>query len=154
MTTIPRDDAAKTPLVNVDSIGSSIIEIEAILERANETLVDDSLYQQLKAVMMRLHARVRSHHAADCLTASDMSDGVIPPEYLDTVERLREEHILIVGRLDRLIRSIDSLAAQPFEETEVFFLSIRELIATLRRHEAEENCLFAGAMWRDTGGES
>lgn len=154
MTTIPQGASAETPVANADSISSSIVEIETILQRANVTPVDDAYYNKLKSALTRLHARVRSHHAADCLTSSDMADAVIPPEFLDTVERLREEHTLIVGRLDRLIRSIDALAAQPVEEAEVFFLRIRELIATLRRHEAEENNLFAGAMWRDIGGES
>jgi len=154
LTTIPRDASAERPFASAESISSSIVEIETILQRANVALVDDACYGKLRIALMQLHARVRSHHAADCLTASDMSDGVIPPEYLDTLERLREEHMLIVGRLDRLIRSIEALAAQPVEEAEVFFLRIRELIATLRRHEAEENNLFAGAMWRDTGGES
>jgi hypothetical protein len=40
------------------------------------------------------------------------------------------------------------------EDKEVFVLRGRELLAMLRRHEAEEDRLFYLAVWRDTGGES
>ena len=60
----------------------------------------------------------------------------------------------MLGQLDRLIRTADSVVDRPVEDTDVFFLRMRELIATLRRHEAEEDRLVSLAVWRDTGGES
>ena len=68
--------------------------------------------------------------------------------------RLRTEHSTILGMLDRIIRSTDALGDQTVEDKDVFFLRVRELLATVRRHEAEEDRLFYLAVWRETGGES
>jgi len=153
MTTMPRD-AVDPRHLKTGTLAAFVAEIERLLERYADRSLEGEYAAALAASLRRLHACVRSHHANDCLTAADMADGVIPPEYLDPLDRLRGEHTALVGQLDRLIRSIDAFAAEPREDTEVFFLRIRELIATLRRHEAEENHLYGSAMWRDTGGES
>ena len=78
----------------------------------------------------------------------------LSPELAEEVKRLREEHPIILGKLDRMIRLVDSMPDRTLEDKEVFFLRGNELIALLRRHEAEEDRLFHLAVWRDTGGES
>ena len=61
---------------------------------------------------------------------------------------------MILAKLDRLVRDVDSMADRTLEDKEVFFLRGLELIALLRRHEAEEDRIFYLSLWRDTGGES
>jgi hypothetical protein len=75
------------------------------------------------------------------------------PELTEEVERLQGEHQHILAQLDWLVRSSASIADRAVEDQEVLVLRLRELIAVLRRHEAEEDRVFFIATWRDTGGE-
>ncbi len=60
----------------------------------------------------------------------------------------------MLGALDRLIRASESMAFHALEDQDVFFLRVREVIALIRRHEAEKDRLLDLAIWRETGGES
>ena len=137
-----------------DSITATLPQIEALLNEWSERMFDSEYYEQMATELRRLHARVRVHHAASELNICDESEDGIPPELLREQARLRDEHSTILGRLDRIIRSTDALADQTVEDKDVFFLRLRELLATMRRHEAEEDRLFYLAVWRETGGES
>lgn len=128
-------------------------KIENLLVHSTAQASSAAYLNTLGDGLRELHARVREHHAASRLTESE--DGThIAPEYLDALTKLSDEHSHLLGMLDRLVRIVDSMPDRQIEDRDVFFLSIRELIAVLRRHEAEEDRLFALSMWRDTGGES
>ncbi len=137
-----------------DSITATLPQIEALLGESSERMFDSEYYEQMATELRRLHARVRVHHAANELNICDESEADTPPELLREQARLRSEHSVILGGLDRIIRSTDALADQTVEDKDVFFLRVRELLATVRRHEAEEDRLFYLAVWRETGGES
>ena len=137
-----------------DSITATLPQIEAFLGESSERMFDSEYYEQITTELRRLHARVRVHHAANELNICDESENSMPPEFLREQARLRNEHSAILGGLDRIIRSTDAMADQTVEDKEVFFLRVRELLATVRRHEAEEDRLFYLAVWRETGGES
>lgn len=127
--------------------------IEELLEGVGAHLFDAGHFEALARELLVLHARVRSHHAAGELTAAQSAVD-IPPEYARDIDRLRDEHSEMIGRIDRIIRATDSIVDQTLEDKEVFVLRGRELLAMLRRHEAEEDRLFYLAVWRDVGGES
>ena len=137
-----------------DSITATLPQIEALLGTSSERMFDSEYYEKMATELRRLHARVRVHHAANELNICDESENSMPPEFLREQARLRAEHSTILGVLDRIIRSTDALADQTVEDKDVFFLRVRELLATVRRHEAEEDRLFYLAVWRETGGES
>ena len=135
------------------SILDSVNRLEALLNRGADCLADDECFESLGEEMRLLHARLRAHHAVDQLAAA-RGTTEIPAEYSDQIDRLCAEHTEMIGDLDRLIRRVSSMRERPAEDREVFLLRSRELIATIRRHEAEEDRLFYLAVWRDTGGES
>ncbi len=137
-----------------DSISATLPQIEALLSESSERMFDSEYYEQMATELRRLHARVRVHHAANELNICDETEDNTPPELLREQARLRTEHSAILGGLDRIIRSTEALADQTVEDKDVFFLRLRELLATVRRHEAEEDRLFYLAVWRETGGES
>ena len=64
----------------------------------------------------------------------------------------------LTGRFAQAIDWFDAFLTlselRDFEDKEVFVMRIRELIAVLRRREAEEDRLLYFAIWRDHGGES
>lgn len=137
-----------------DSIKGSLDVLETMFQEVAEHAFDAEFFERLGEELRRLHARIRMHHAADFVQADSDAVNSLPPEFSGDMSRLRDEHAHFLGALDRLIRRVDSMADQTLEDKEVFVLRGKELIAMLRRHEAEEDRLFYLAVWRDTGGES
>ncbi len=132
--------------------------IKLILDQLEELLsiqgADTAYYESLAEALHKLHALVRVHHATDMLSGPQPDSPGLPPQCTQDLLRLRHEHTDILGKLDRLVSVVNSMADQADEDQDVFLFRIRELIAIVRRHEAEEDRIFALALWHDTGGES
>lgn len=135
-----------------DSFKQSLACLEDILQRQREKPIDNPCAEVLKDELRRLHARFRAHDAAGYFSSVDPVPPAAP-ELAEEVERLLGEHPCLLAKLDWLVRNGGSIADRPAEDQEVFVLRLRELIAVLRRHEAEEDRVFFLATWRDTGGE-
>ena len=154
------EDRTRTRPNGDDSIKASLHVLEAMLDEAaagratGDQMFDSGYFDTIGAELRRLHARLRIHHAAGLNASPDNPAGPLPPELSEDQDRLRAEHPRILGQLDRLVRSVDTMADRPLEDKEVFVMRIRELIAILRRREAEEDRLLYFAIWQDTGGES
>ena len=149
ITTEPTPMRVKSP---DDSFKQSLACLDAILERQREKAIDSSCSDILQDELRRLHARFRAHDAAGYFSSAD-AVPTTAPELAEEIERLLGEHQRILAQLDWLVRNSGSIPDRPVEDQEVFVLRLRELIAVLRRHEAEEDRLFFLVMWRDTGGE-
>ena len=135
-----------------ESVLAAADALDALMQDALERLVDPEFAESLSEQLRVLHARFRTHTAAD-IRARD--EGLeIAPHLVDDFKRLREEHVSVLGSLDRLIRSTESIGDASLEDKEVFVLRVIELIATLRRHMAEDDRIFYFSMWQDIGGES
>lgn len=134
-----------------ESIRASLDQLEFLIDTAPATGFDVEYVESLEEALRRLHARFRIHRARDL---ADDDQSSLPPELVEVQAQLRAEHPALLGHLDRLIRRTPSMADRPHEDTEVFVLRIRELIAILRRHLAEEDRLLYLALWHDTGGEA
>ena len=147
-------ETQRHPRKTDDSIRSSLSLLEAMLDRAPDHMFDTGYFEEVGRELRRLHARIRIHHSADYAHAGGGGADNMAPELLGELKRLRAEHPAILGQLDRLVRSMSSMADRTLEDKEVFVLRGRELIAVLRRHEAEEDRIFYLSVWRDTGGES
>lgn len=154
MTTVNADLRCQPSRVDQTSTRASIAVIERLLGQASARLFEADYFAELDSELRGLHAHIRSQHGADAIAAGDFGGGPVPPELDGDYDRLRAEHTAMLGSLDRITRSIESLVDLPLEDKDVCFMRVRELIATLRRHEAEENRLCYLAVWRDVGGES
>lgn len=136
------------------SIKHALRHLEELLVVAPERGPDAAYFATLANEFTCLHARIRAQHAATCLQTPEGQPPVIPPELTEEWDRLCGEHAHLLGMLDYLIRQVDSIADQGTEDKDVFILRVKELIAVLRRHDAEEDRLYDIALWKDTGGES
>ena len=134
-----------------DSIAASLDQLEFLIDTAPTSGFDIDYVESLEESLRRLHARFRTHRARSFGTEEL---GAIPPELVELQGRLREEHPALLGHLDRLIRSAPSMGDRPQDDNDVFVLRVRELIAIMRRHLAEEDRLLYVALSHDTGGES
>ena len=147
-------DSDRTTTSWTQATTSGLLEqLEALLDRAKVGACDAECVGVLGKTLRKLHAKIRKNHASDHLGASDAAIAAAP-ELDDQRQRLRDEHQTIFGLIDRLVRSAEVIFEQAIEEQAVFFMRVRELVAVVRRHEAEEDRLFYLAVWRDTGGES
>ncbi|RJP31580.1 MAG: hypothetical protein C4547_15335 [Phycisphaerales bacterium] len=134
------------------TIGTLLAELERTLNQADDVFDDERVVSRLRETLRRLHGRLRQHHAAGVWTLGD--EGTFSsPELTGAAARLLEEHACMLGMLDRILRWMDTAATGQLDEQNVCALRIRELIATVRRHEAEEESLFYRSVWMDQGGE-
>jgi len=145
----PRDNRPKE-----DTFRDVLSEIERILGDAPSPDADAPDFFKLDDELRKLHARFRSHQGADFFSPKSNPAVAAAPQLGDEFTRLCAEHSRILGLLDWLIRRVDAMPERPVEDRDVFLLRVREMIAVLRRHEAEEERLFHIALWHDTGGES
>ena len=125
--------------------------LQALFDEAQQRQLESDYFEEIAVELRDLHARMRVHHAVGHLGCEAMAEP--SPELMDEVQRLADEHPVILGLLDRIIRAVDSMADRTLEDKEVFFLRGQEVIALVRRHEAEEDRIFYLSIWRDTGGE-
>ncbi len=150
MATIEADYSRASP---DEAIKESLRVIEETLNAEPRCGRGGSFFEVLGTEFRRLHARIRAHHGMGSLNPQGPA-GRLPLEVQNEWSRLRDEHPRILGQLDWLIRHVDSVADQCDEDYDVFVLRARELIAVLRRHDAEEDRVLAMAIWYETGGES
>lgn len=154
MSTIESESLTPSRNASGDAIGAMLPELQSLIDQSFDRLHDADYYASIDDALRKLHACLRAHHASGYFPKKPYSSEPIPPEWVDELNRLRDEHTHFLGFLDRLIRSCDSVADRPLEDREVFFLRIQELISMMRRHEVEEDRILYLAIWRDVGGES
>jgi len=128
--------------------------IDEVLGGSGERLSQADVVDELERLLHTLHARLRRDHAIALLFPETTPDkGLCSFESGSRRVRLNQEHAVMLGTLDRILRQCDSVTSKSVEEQLVLALRIRELGATIRRHEAEEDWLIYQDTWRDTGGE-
>jgi len=131
-----------------DSIKASLEVVEQMLDRVSEHLFNEDYFLEVGLELRRVQARVRVRHAAVNLASPEHGTEPIQTSLLHERKRLESEHSSILKQLSRLSRGIDGIADETLEDKQIFILRVRELIATLRRHEAEEDRLFYLSVWQ------
>ena len=153
MTTIQSDQTLQHGPTPDTAIKDSLQILDDALDQTAAYSRGATFFELVDRELRRLHAHVRAHHATACLQPP-LSGGVVPDEVANEWARLRDEHPRILAQLDWLIRHVELVSDHPLENHDPFVLRMRELIAVLRRHDAEEERVYTIALWHDTGGES
>lgn len=136
------------------TVREALDAVDATIVAADHQIGEEDFFDVLHAQLRRLHAQFRIHHAAATVEVCEHASDSVAPEYAPDRQRLCEEHNSIFGMVDRLARSSESMVDLPVEDKEVFIMRVRELVAILRRHLAEEDRLCYLSLWSDIGGES
>ena len=152
MTTAARETRTPSDCTEDQSVKLILNNLQSLFTDAPRRQLEPEFFEELATQLRALHAQIRIHHAVGQLCPEESAPA--SPELMDDYVRLTEEHPVILGKLDRVIRAVDSMSDQTLEDKEVFFLRGLEVIALTRRHEAEEDRIFFLSIWRDTGGES
>jgi len=69
------------------------------------------------------------------------------PRFAERLHRLETEHERILGSVEEVTRKADTLHDPPPPEIREFNAAMQLLVATIRRHEAEENEIILSAHW-------
>ena len=154
MATIPSESESQAHRNERATVETWLRIIEERVDRAADQMAEEAYFAQLGEDMRNLHARLRIHHTQGFRGECVESEVSTRPELVDTLSRLMAERPRILGDLDRLIRASGSIADRALEDRDVFILRVKELMAFLRRHQAEEEQLLFLTAWHDTGGES
>ncbi len=152
MTTAAPKSCTPSDCTEDRSVKSALNNLQTLFDDAPRRQLEPEFFEELATELRGLHAQIRIHHAVANIAADEEMPS--SPELQDELNRLAEEHPIILGKLDRIIRTVDSMSDRTLEDKEVFFLRGLEVIALTRRHEAEEDRIFFLSIWRDTGGES
>lgn len=134
-----------------DPVKSALASLEDCLVQIDDDWRGEDGLEDIVSNLRRLHAGLRSRHAAGILSDDPR---VLLPELAEERTRLREEITHLIGQLDRILRTADSILMNADDDIDLFMLRVRELGATVRRHEAEEDRLMFRTGWDDIGGES
>jgi len=151
MSANPPDPLSLADRAGYDEIKTLLDELEPLFDDTTLRRADPDLVEALGERLRHLHALIRVRHAAGFVDNPGCAE-MIPPHLIGDQQRLLAEHSNIIGLIDRLVRLVDSVPDRSAEDREVFLLRGRELVAVLRRHEAEEDRLFYLAYWHDSGG--
>lgn len=152
MTTAAPESRTPSDCTKDRSVKSALNNLQTLFADAPRRQLEAEFFEELATELRGLHAQIRIHHTVGKLAADEKTPS--SPEFQDEFNRLAEEHPIMLGKLDRIIRAVDSMSDQTLEDKEVFFLRGLEVVALIRRHEAEEDRIFFLSIWRDTGGES
>ncbi len=118
MTTITPDSRSPLQRATDDSIRASLGLLEGMLDQGSDNMFDADYFEEVGKELRRLHARLRIHHAADYVAAAGETPDTVPPELSEEMNRLRAEHPVMLRQLDRLVRSVDSMADRSLEDKE------------------------------------
>lgn len=152
MTTAAPESRTPSDCTKDRSVKLILSNLQNLFAEAPHRQLEPEYFEELATELRGLHAQMRIHHAVGHFCPEETAPP--SPELLNDVNRLTEEHPVILGKLDRVIRAVDSMSDQTLEDKDVFFLRGLEVLALIRRHEAEEDRIFFLSIWRDTGGES
>jgi len=106
---------------------------------------------RLLAKLPMLSAAMRAHFAAEEQGALFAELPVKKPRLAQQIDKLGIEHGKLLESLDRVIEMAKSMRQPETHELRELNAHVQLFIATIRRHEAEENEIIMGAYWDELG---
>jgi hypothetical protein len=102
-------------------------------------------------VLPRLAASLREHFEAEQEGALFRKVPLTHPQYADRLQRLEAEHDQILKRIDKVIGKAEGVDREKMYEVRELNAQVQMVVATIRRHEAEETEILMGAHWEEIG---
>jgi len=126
-----------------------VSEVEDCLERRLDR--GGQWVGEVLAVLPRLAASLRAHFEAEQGGALFRKVPLTHPQYADRLQRLEAEHDQILKRIDEVVGKAEGVASEKLYEVRELNAQVQMLVATIRRHEAEETEILMGAHWEEIG---
>lgn len=144
------DDLVAETLKEHDQCMWVVAEVEACLEKRPDR--DGVWLSELLEKLSRLEAAMRAHFRVEETGPIYRQLPVKHPRFADRAAALEGEHKQILATLRKVADKASAMAgeAEPYELRELN-AHAQLLLATLQRHEAEENELVLEANWTEVG---
>jgi hemerythrin-like domain-containing protein len=126
-----------------------VAEVETILGQAPDR--DGEWMGRLMAKLPTLSASMRAHFSAEEQGALFTELPLKKPRLEQRIRNLGTEHGKMVADLDRITEMARALRQPEIHELRELNAHIQLFIATIRRHEAEENEIIMSAYWDELG---
>jgi hypothetical protein len=106
---------------------------------------------KLRGELPRLLETLRCHFSAEQEGPLYRTLPVSHPRFAERLSKLETEHALILRSAEAAVRKADGLKEPQLYEIREFNAELQLLVATIRRHEAEENEIILSAHWDEVG---
>jgi hypothetical protein len=106
---------------------------------------------QLSEELPRLAETLRCHFIAEQEGPLYQTLPVTHPRFASRLQKLEGEHAKIIAAVEDAVQKAVSLNDPPMYEIREFNAELQLMVATIRRHEAEENEIILSAHWDEVG---
>ena len=126
-----------------------VSEVEDCLDRHPD--LEGGWIGQIREELPRLADTLRAHFAAEQEGPLYRQLPLSHPRFAERLRRLEAEHAGILRSIVEVTRQAEELEEPQLYEVREFNAALQLLVATIRRHEAEENEIILSAHWDEVG---
>lgn len=126
-----------------------VSSVEDCLDRQPD--VEGQWIAQLRDELPRLATTLRCHFSEEQQGPLYRSLPVSHPRFARKLRDLESEHERIISSVEEAIQKAAGLTDPQMYEIREFNAELQLLVATIRRHEAEENEIILSAHWDEVG---
>ena len=126
-----------------------VSSVEDCLDRHPD--LDGGWIAQIREELPRLSDTLRAHFAVEQEGPLYRQLPLSHPRFADRLSRLEAEHAGILRAITEVTRQAEELHDPQLYEVREFNAAVQLLVATIRRHEAEENEIILSAHWDEVG---
>ena len=106
---------------------------------------------QLCDELPKLAETLRCHFSAEQEGPLYCTLPVSHPRFASRLQKLEGEHVKIIKAVEEAVQKAVNLRDPQMYEIREFNAELQLMVATIRRHEAEENEIIMGAYWDELG---
>jgi len=126
-----------------------VSSVEGCLDRHPD--LEGGWIGRIRDELPRLSDTLRAHFAVEQEGPLYRQLPVSHPRFADRLARLEAEHARILSSIEEVTRQAEELRDPQMYEVREFNAAVQLLVATIRRHEAEENEIILSAHWDEVG---
>ena len=126
-----------------------VTDVERCLDRHPD--LEGDWIARIGEELPRLAETLRCHFAKEQEGPLFRQLPLSHPRFADRLHRLEDEHARILRSIEDVTRKAQQLQDPPPYEIRELNAAVQLLVATIRRHEAEENEIIFSAHWDEVG---
>jgi len=126
-----------------------VAEVERCLDRQPDR--EGEWLGRLRDTLPKLATTLRAHFRVEQEGPLYSKLPISSPRFAHQLEKLEAEHLRILETVDSVVARTRELQAAPMYEMRELNAQVQLIVATIRRHEAEENEIVIQAHWDEVG---